>query len=106
MGVFSIHHQARATDYPSLFQYFGQFCLRGSRTSPPILRLCYPRQPRRENHHATAAECTAHVTPNQEAATKVSGASVGTSADAPRPRYISKSKPLQCVSRKDLCTVV
>jgi hypothetical protein len=38
--------------------------------------LCYPRQPRRENHHATAAECTAHVTPNQEAATKVSGSSV------------------------------
>jgi hypothetical protein len=66
-------------------QYFGQFWLGGGRMSPPLLRLCYPTQPRREVPHATASECTAWFTPHQETATKVSGPSVGTSADAPRP---------------------
>src|SRR5687768_2494382 len=61
---------------------------------PPLLRLCYPIQPRRENHHATTSECTAHVTPNQETTTKVSGTSVETSADAPRTCHVSESEPL------------
>src|SRR5215510_14832297 len=90
----------------SIQQYLGQFCLRGSRTSPPILRLCYPIQPSREKPHATASECTAHVTPNQETATKVPSASVGTSAYAPRPCHVAASEPLQFISREDLCTLV
>jgi predicted nucleotidyltransferase len=47
-----------------LEQYFGQFWLRGSRMSPPDLRLCYPTQPRREKpqgHSVFGGWLTGHV---------------------------------------------
>jgi hypothetical protein len=55
--------------------------VRGSRTSPHLLRLCFPIQPRREVLHAAAPECTDARQPNQETSAKVSQASVGAHAD-------------------------
>src|SRR5215216_3925135 len=82
----------------TLLQYCGQFCLRGSRTGPPILWVCYPIQPRGEELHAPVTECTAYFAPPQETATKVCCASVATAAYAPGACHVSHSEPLQLVS--------
>ena len=66
----------------------------GSRMSPPILRLCSHTQPRREEPHATASECTAWFQPYQATATKVSYASIRIAAYAPRSCHVSESEPL------------
>jgi ABC-type transport system substrate-binding protein len=65
----------------------------GSRMSPPILWLCSHTQPRREEPHATASECTAWFKPNQATATKVSYASMRIAAYAPRSCHLSESEP-------------
>jgi hypothetical protein len=87
-------------------QYFGQFCLRSSRTSPPLLRLCYLRQPKGEEHHATAPKCTELSQANQETAAQVCPPSVGAYAHTPWTRHLAQYESLQSLARKDLCTVV
>ena len=78
--------------YLQIYLYFGQFCLRGSRMSPPLLRLCFHTQPRREATHATASECTASFQSNQATSTQVSHASIRIAAYAPRSCHLSQSK--------------
>ena len=64
------------------------------------------RNQKMEVPRATASECTADLTPNQEATTQIHRPSAGTSADASRPCHVSQPQPLQCVSRTQLCAVV
>src|SRR2546423_14784299 len=87
-------------------QYFGQVCLRSSRTSPPPLRLYDLTQPKREEHHATASKCTELSQANQETAVQVCHPSVGAYAHAPWTRHFSQYESLQPLSREDLITVV
>ena len=61
-------HPCHSHDFDALHQYFGQFWLRGSRTSPYLLKLYLPMQPRREGLHATAPQCIAASQPKQETA--------------------------------------
>ena len=58
MARIVVRHGPSGCKNTPIEQYFGQFCLRSSRMSPPLLRLCYLRQPKREEHHATAPKCT------------------------------------------------
>ena len=53
------------------------------------------RNQKMEVPRATASECTADLTPNQEATTQIHRPSAGTSADASRPCHVSQPQPLQ-----------